>query len=54
MKFLLDECCSPRLVENLRDAGHDVLYVIEYGKGSTDTEVLNRAYRENRIFNYRG
>jgi hypothetical protein len=29
MRFLLDECCSPQLVKKIRDAGHDVLYVLE-------------------------
>lgn len=40
MKFLLDVCCNAGLVEDLRNAGHDVLYAVEYGPGSTDTEIL--------------
>jgi predicted nuclease of predicted toxin-antitoxin system len=49
MKFLLDECCSPRFVKEIRDAGHDVLYVLEYDRGINDSEVLEKSYQEGRI-----
>jgi predicted nuclease of predicted toxin-antitoxin system len=49
MKFLLDECCSPQLVKKVRVAGHDVLYVLEYDRGISDSEVLERSYQDGRI-----
>jgi predicted nuclease of predicted toxin-antitoxin system len=49
MKFLVDECCSASLVEELRVHGHDVLYVMEDLRGATDREVLQRAFDEGRI-----
>ncbi|HET6528297.1 MAG TPA: DUF5615 family PIN-like protein [Balneolaceae bacterium] len=49
MKFLADECCDASLVKELRHAGHNVLYVMEYGPGSTDTEVLEKAFSERRV-----
>jgi len=49
MKFLVDECCSVHLVEELRTARHDVCYVLEEMPGATDTEVLEKSKREDRI-----
>lgn len=49
MKFLADECCDAKLVKKLRDAGHNVLYVMENAPGSTDTEVLEKAFIEERV-----
>ena len=49
MKFLADECCDAGLVIFLRDAGHDVTYVTEENEGSSDDEVLLKAYNEGRI-----
>jgi predicted nuclease of predicted toxin-antitoxin system len=49
MKFLLDECCTPKLVNNLREGGYDVVYVLEDMQGATDIEVLRKAYHEDRV-----
>jgi predicted nuclease of predicted toxin-antitoxin system len=49
MRLLADECCETKLIEALRAAGHDVLYVLETFPGATDDEVLSRAVEEGRI-----
>lgn len=49
MRFLADECCTAELVEHLRNDGHDVLYVLEYNRGATDSTVLKKAYQDDRI-----
>ena len=48
MKLLADECCAASLVQLLRPAGHDVVWVGE-GGGIEDEEVLAAAYREGRF-----
>jgi predicted nuclease of predicted toxin-antitoxin system len=49
MRFLADECCDTALVSALRDDGHDILYVLETMRGSRDTQILERAFEEDRI-----
>jgi predicted nuclease of predicted toxin-antitoxin system len=49
LKFLADECCDAGLVNFLRKLGHDVVYVTEECAGISDNEVLEKAYREDRI-----
>ncbi|MEA3349724.1 MAG: DUF5615 family PIN-like protein [Chloroflexota bacterium] len=49
MRFLADECCDTALVEALRENGHDVLYVVESMRGTTDEKVLARAFSEERL-----
>jgi predicted nuclease of predicted toxin-antitoxin system len=49
VNFLADECCDAALVDALRTAGHDVLYVTESLRGASDKAVLARAFSENRI-----
>jgi len=46
---LADECCDAGLVASLRTAGHDVAYITEQYAGSSDNEVLLKAYDEQRI-----
>lgn len=46
---MADECCDTILVEALRSAGHDVLYVMESLRGASDDVILRRAFDENRI-----
>jgi hypothetical protein len=43
MNFLADEGVDARIVERLRQEGHDVDYVAELVPGMTDDEVLDRA-----------
>jgi len=49
LKFLADECCDFPLVTSLRNDGHDVLYQLEENAGARDEDVLERAYREERV-----
>lgn len=49
MKFLADECCDRGFVEELRQSGHNVLFVLESKPGATDDEVLALAFDEQRI-----
>ena len=49
MNFLADECCDRGLVEALRKAEYDVLYILESKRGATDDEVLALAFDERRI-----
>jgi predicted nuclease of predicted toxin-antitoxin system len=50
MKFLLDQNVERRLASILRNLGHDVKAVsIDYPAGILDREVLDYAFKENRI-----
>ena len=49
MRFLADECCDASLVAALRREGHDVVYAVESLAGTTDEELLDRAYVEGRV-----
>ncbi len=49
MKFLAEECCDVFLVDKLRATGRDVLYVVEEEQGISDSQVLTKAFSENRI-----
>lgn len=49
MNFLADECCDAGLVRKLRNEGYDVFYVMEHGRGTTDTEILEKAFTEKRV-----
>jgi len=50
LRFLLDEGLSPRLVELLTAAGHDVLHVRDLGLTSaTDPTILARVVADERV-----
>jgi len=49
MRWLADECVDAILVNQLRGAGHDTLYVAEVASGATDAEVLRRARNNSRL-----
>ena len=49
MRLLLDSCVSKFAVEALREKNHDVIWVPEEGEDPGDTEILNRAYQEERV-----
>lgn len=49
MKFLADECCDTSLVEALRQDKIDVIYVMEFMRGASDTEILAHANKTGRI-----
>lgn len=49
MLWLADECIAVSLVRELRNAGHDVLYIAEFAASLSDTEVMALASREGRL-----
>ncbi len=50
MKFLLDVCIASRLLHTtLADLGHDVLSARDGYANASDQELLELAYRENRV-----
>lgn len=50
MRFLLDECVSPLVKQQLVGSGHDVLHVHDVGLTSApDSEVLEAAAAERRV-----
>ena len=49
MRFLADESCDFAVVRALRSLGHDVAAVSEFQQRSVDRELMELAYRENRI-----
>lgn len=49
MKFLADENFEPQFVENLRQEGHEVIFLDEYEAGIEDAEVLGIAVKENAV-----
>ena len=49
MKLLADECCTASLVQRLRAAGHDVVWIGEVAGGIADEEVLEAAFAERRV-----
>jgi len=49
MRWLADECVNAALVARLREAGHDVSYIMEIAPRATDAEVITRARDENRL-----
>jgi predicted nuclease of predicted toxin-antitoxin system len=49
MRFIIDECVGPSVVEWLRAQGHDVFSVFEQARGISDDVVIAKAYDEERI-----
>ena len=49
MRFLVDECLSRQFVENLRNAGHDVIWAQDVCPSADDTDVLLLAVNSNRL-----
>jgi len=49
MKFLLDSCISKFAVDDLRKAGHDVMWVPELKKDPGDDAILSWSVEEKRI-----
>jgi predicted nuclease of predicted toxin-antitoxin system len=49
VRWLADECVAAPLVVFLRTSGHDVLYIAESAAGSSDSDVISLALRENRL-----
>jgi predicted nuclease of predicted toxin-antitoxin system len=49
MNLLADESVDRQIVERLRQAGHDMLYVAELSPSITDDEVLQQANNRNAL-----
>ncbi len=49
LRFLADESCDFSIVRALRGKGFDVLAVSEVATRSVDRELIDQAYRENRV-----
>ena len=49
LRFLVDESCDYMVVQALRQAGHDVLAVVESLRGAEDQQVAECAWQEKRI-----
>jgi predicted nuclease of predicted toxin-antitoxin system len=49
MRFLTDENVSRRVIERLRDEGHDILSIRETRPGLPDGDVLSAAEADGRI-----
>ncbi len=49
MNFVADESRAGPVIRALREAGHDVVAIVEDAKGATDEEVLTRALNEKRV-----
>lgn len=49
LRFLADESCDFAVVRALRDEGYDVLAVGEVTHRSVDRDLIEQAYRENRV-----
>ena len=49
MKMLLDTCVWGGVVQELRAAGHDVVWAGNWQENPGDDEILERAHREGRV-----
>lgn len=49
MQWLADECVAAYVVDRLREVGHDVAYIAETGPSASDSELVVKASREQRI-----
>ena len=49
MRFLADENCDTKVVKALREAGHDVAFVLESNPGADDSKVFQLAREQNRV-----
>lgn len=49
MRFIVDECTGPTVLNWLAEQGHDVCSVSLHSPGWMDTQVLDKANEEKRI-----
>jgi len=49
MRFIVDECAGPAVSDWLMALGHYVVCVRKSAKGSSDNQVIDRAFHENRV-----
>jgi predicted nuclease of predicted toxin-antitoxin system len=49
MRFLVDECLGTKLADWLRKEGYEVFSVYKQARGSTDEDIIKKAFQENWI-----
>lgn len=50
MRFLVDQCLSPRLASSLNDAGHDAIHTADLGfQAADDSVILGAAQADERV-----
>jgi predicted nuclease of predicted toxin-antitoxin system len=49
VKLLIDSCLSSRDAQELRDAGHDVVWAGDWSRDPGDPEILRRAFDQSRV-----
>lgn len=49
MKLLLDTCISPKTLEELEGAGHDVVWAGDWAEDPGDESILDVAQKEGRV-----
>ncbi len=49
MRFLVDECTGSRVASWLAELGHEVFFIYNQARGSTDDEILIKAFAESWI-----
>jgi predicted nuclease of predicted toxin-antitoxin system len=49
VRWLVDECVDAALVADLRDTGHDVIYMSDADPRADDVEVMRRAQHDLRL-----
>ncbi len=49
MEFIVDECTGNTLANWLLKENHDVFSVYQQARGITDTELINRAFKEKEF-----
>ena len=52
MEFLVDNALSPQIAILLNAAGHDAVHIRSYGLQAASDVVLDRAEKEDRIFDF--
>jgi predicted nuclease of predicted toxin-antitoxin system len=45
----VDECVDAALAAQLRNLGHDVVYMLEVAPRATDSDIVSLTFRENRL-----
>jgi predicted nuclease of predicted toxin-antitoxin system len=49
VRWLVDECVDAEVAVQLRELGHDVVYMSDVAPRAVDAEVIRRAHNENRV-----
>lgn len=49
MRYLVDECTGPGVAGWLRSQGHNVFSIYEEARGTSDVQIIKKAFEEDRI-----